>query len=462
MQDWEPYSGRSTFSGDDPWDLTLPKHHRRRIGRYRPESHTPEADHVIGSCDTDISYSSSADSAAPSHGGRTRRTAAIILILALLIMVFFLALNLTGRSEQVAALADGQEDYAGDDGFSVNVDPDEDEDYEAEEDDTSSDPSDIELYTGDTSAFSLTLCSREGLEELSYQENYATVIPSVVSITVNNDDSGACSTGIILSEDGFILTNQHVVAGESYALVTTWDDVTYDALLVGEDANSDLAVLKIDAEGLTPARFGDSDELAVGDECFAIGNPLGVTYRGSFSNGIISALNRSVSLNDYTMRLIQTTAALNSGNSGGPLIDIYGQVIGINNMKVISSETTVEGLGFAIPSATAQRVVNALLSAGAVEHPVIGITCYAVTAGDIYGSEIDGVFVATVNAASDALQQGLSVGDIITAFNGEDIRAVSDIDLSDMAVGDLVTVTVYRNGEYLDITFALVEQNDLD
>ena len=126
----------------------------------------------------------------------------------------------------------------------------------------------------------------------------------MVTITVYGDYSGAYATGIILSEDGYILTNQHVVALQSHAQVTTADNQVYDALLVGEDPNSDLALLKVEAQGLTPAEFGTSDELLVGDECFAIGNPLGINYRGSFSSGIVSALNRNVNMNDYTMTLI--------------------------------------------------------------------------------------------------------------------------------------------------------------
>ena len=233
---------------------------------------------------------------------------------------------------------------------------------------------------------------------------------------------------------------------------------------MGEDPNTDLAVLKIEAEGLTPAEFGRSDELVVGDDCYAIGNPLGITYRGTFSNGIISALNRNVSMNGYTMTLIQTTAALNSGNSGGPLINAYGQVIGVNNMKIMSSSTTVEGLGFAIPSVTAQEVTNALISTGVVEHPVIGITCYGVTVGGQEGYEVEGIYVVTVSGNSDAMTQGLLPGDIITAVNGIHCVSVSDVgaQIKGLHVGDSITLTVWRDGEEFDLDVALVEQNELD
>ncbi len=391
----------------------------------------------------------------------------IVLIAALVVGgVGFGAVLLLGDDVPAAGWSfSAGDNYSGDDDFSVNVDPpssqeDGGEDSGAAQTDDETGPSDIQRYEGEVS-FSLELHSAQGLEALSYQEIYARVSPSVVTITVYGDDSGAYATGIILSEDGYILTNQHVVALQSYAQVTTADNQVYEALLVGEDANSDLALLKVEAEGLTPAEFGASDELVVGDECFAIGTPMGINYRGSFSNGIVSALNRSVTVNGYSMSLIQTTAALNSGNSGGPLINIYGQVIGINNMKIMSSETTVEGLGFAIPTTTAQRVVNALAAYGEVEHPVMGITCYAVTAGDQDGNEISGIYVATVSPASDAWAQGLTPGDIITAVNGQSVYQVSDVNLTGMAVGDSITVTVYRNGETFDLTFQLMEQNDL-
>lgn len=469
MQDWEHYyrngnrGRKNSASSDDPWDRQ-PSSTGGVFGSRQPESHDPGPDHVIGSCGPDLNYDSHCIPR-KKHGALW---GVIIIVVAALIIcgIGFAISRVFFPSSPVSGLISGGADnYSGDDGFSVNVDPEPDGNQDssvepAQEVQEETGPSDIQRYEGDAS-FSLELKSSQGLEALSYQEIYAKVSPSVVTITVYGDYSGAYATGIILSEDGYILTNQHVVALQSHAQVTTADNQVYDALLVGEDPNSDLALLKVEAQGLTPAEFGTSDELLVGDECFAIGNPLGINYRGSFSNGIVSALNRNVNMNDYTMTLIQTTAALNSGNSGGPLINIYGQVIGVNNMKIMSSETTVEGLGFAIPSTTAQRVVNALITEGTVEHPVLGITCYAVTAGDQDGNPVDGIYVVTVDANSDAAAQGLQPGDIITSLNGSPVYQVGDVDLSGMRVGDSVTVTVYRSGETLDLTFQLVEQNDL-
>ena len=459
MQDWEQYYRRNDVPSDDPWDRK-PTSGAGTFGSRRPEAHDPGPDHVIGSCGPDLAYDSHC---IPRKKHGALKGIIIIVVAALVIGGIGIGIS---RAVFANTPASGTgiitgDNYSGDDDFSVNVDPEPDDGADASEpleDETG--PSDIPLYEGDAS-FSLELKSSQGLEELSYQEIYAKVSPSVVTITVYGDYSGAYATGIILSEDGYILTNQHVVALQSHAQVTTADNQVYDALLVGEDPNSDLALLKVEAQGLTPAEFATSDELLVGDECFAIGNPLGINYRGSFSNGIVSAVNRNVNMNDYTMTLIQTTAALNSGNSGGPLINIYGQVVGVVNMKIMSSDTTVEGLGFAIPSTKAQQVVNALITEGKVEHPVLGITCYAVTAGDYEGNEVDGVYVVTVDENSDAAAQGLQPGDIITAFNGSPVYQVSDVDLSGLRVGDSVTVTIYRSGETLDLTFQLVEQNDL-
>jgi serine protease Do len=487
--DWENNEPWSRHTGDDPWDRDLQKP-KRRIGRAsQPESHDSASGHAIGSCDEDISYDSTRDhqdggaketTFAPrtkqkkaakqgKNAKRKRGWISVPLIAVVTALAISLCSNLLSDSDPSSSIqtdfwsgfASSEEDFSGNDNFSVDIDPDEDGDADADAEEASENgPSDIARYEADGS-YQLELHSSEGLEALTYQEIYAKVAPSVVSIAVYGDDSGAYATGIILSEDGYILTNQHVVANQSYAQVTTADNVSYDALLVGEDPNTDLALLKIDAEGLTPAEFGRSDELVVGDECFAIGNPLGINYRSSFSNGIVSALNRTVNMNDYTMTLIQTTTALNSGNSGGPLINIYGQVIGVNNMKIMSSETTVEGLGFAIPSTTAQRVANSLARIGSVEHPVIGITCYAVTAGGQDGAEVNGILVATVDAASDAYAAGLEPGDIIIAIDGQTVEQVSDVNLSALHVGDSITLTVYRDGDTFEMTIALVEQNDL-
>ena len=191
-------------------------------------------------------------------------------------------------------------------------------------------------------------------EALTIQEIYQKVNPSTVTVlTGNRDGSAMVGTGVIFTEDGYILTNAHVIAGgsECYVVLDTGED--YRACLLGLDEEKDLAVIKIAASGLPAAEFGDSDALTVGDPVFAIGNPLGVELRGTLTDGIVSAINRDVDVDGVTMTLIQTNAALNNGNSGGPLINRYGQVIGINVMKMgMDRWTSVEGLGFAIPIAS--------------------------------------------------------------------------------------------------------------
>ncbi len=451
MQDMEPF-GHFGRRQDDPWDNDP-----------TPRQAAPEAEEAERDVqDVKLDEYEPVTAKASASKRLIHMPTAIITLAACLIAVgAFTAL----KAYQQTGTSSGSPTYSSqnnsrEDNFVKDVDPDGSSETSASEDSSGTTPSEISLYTGDAT-FSMTLQSCSGREVLTKQEVYAKVMPSVVTITVYSESSGAYATGIVLSEDGFILTNQHVVGGESRAQVTTDDEQTYDALLVGEDPNTDLAVLKIDATGLTPAEFGRSDELLVGDDCYAIGNPLGITYRGTFTNGIISALNRNVSLNGYTMTLIQTTAALNSGNSGGPLINSYGQVIGVNNMKIMSSSTTVEGLGFAIPSSTTQEVANALISEGTVEHPVIGITCYGVSANDEYA--VDGVCIATVSAGSDAQAKGLEVGDIITAVNGVPCTSVSDVgtQMKGLGVGDSITLTVWHDGKESTVEVALVEQNDL-
>ena len=173
-------------------------------------------------------------------------------------------------------------------------------------------------------------------EGLSFQEIYRKVIPSVVSITTTIQGGSSTGTGIIMSSDGYIITNDHVIEGAVAVEILTQDDITYSASLVGSDETSDLAVLKVDAQGLQAAEFGDSESMAVGDTVVAIGDPLGIQLRGTMTDGIISAINRDLVVNGRSMTLLQTTAALNNGNSGGPLINVYGQVIGINTMKMSS------------------------------------------------------------------------------------------------------------------------------
>jgi serine protease Do len=244
------------------------------------------------------------------------------------------------------------------------------------------------------------------------------------------------------------------------------DDTEYPALLVGEDAQMDLAVLKIDADGLHPAVFGDSRELSVGDSVVAIGNPLTDSLSGTMTNGIISAIDRSVSLNNHPMTLLQTNAALNEGNSGGPLFNMYGQVIGVTNLKMANpySEVSVEGLGFAIPSLTVKAVTDQLIASGVYVRPGIGITVGAIAAEDAEHYDLpDGLYISSVSPTSDAAAKGVLAGDILTHVNGIAVRRTDDVlAIRDaMQIGDTMTLTIYRDGETFDIEIELFDLSKL-
>ena len=308
-----------------------------------------------------------------------------------------------------------------------------------------------------------TFSDEEGA--LCLQDIYSSVIDSVVSISSMTSSGTSSGTGIIMSSDGYVITNHHVITGALVISVLTNDNQEYEAALVGSDEMSDLAVLKIDARGLQAAEFGDSSKLRVGDSVVAIGDPLGVQLRGTMTNGIISAINRDLTVGDRTMTLIQTNAALNNGNSGGPLINCYGQVIGINTVKMSSYYTataSVEGLGFAIPISVAKPIIDELIENGYVAgRPAIGIS------GDSLPSYYrtyyrlpDGVYVTSVNEGSDAKAKGIREGDIVTAINGERISSIDELNTvkNQYAAGDEVTLTVYRSGTYYEVTVTLIDQ----
>ena len=302
-------------------------------------------------------------------------------------------------------------------------------------------------------------------DALCLQDIYSSVIDSVVSISSMTSSGTSSGTGIIMSQDGYVITNHHVITGALVISVLTNDNQEFEAALVGSDEMSDLAVLKIDARGLQAAEFGDSSKLRVGDSVVAIGDPLGVQLRGTMTNGIISAINRDLTVGDRTMTFIQTNAALNNGNSGGPLINCYGQVIGINTVKMSSYYTataSVEGLGFAIPISVAKPIIDELIENGYVAgRPAIGIS------GDSLPSYYrtyyrlpDGVYVTSVNEGSDAKAKGIREGDIVTAINGERISSIDELNTvkNQYAAGDEVTLTVYRSGTYYEVTVTLVDQ----
>jgi len=298
---------------------------------------------------------------------------------------------------------------------------------------------------------------------LSLQEVYQCNIPSVVSITCDIGSGGSTGTGVVFSKDGYIVTNAHVVENAQGISVQLSDDRVFRVDLVGSDAISDLAVLYIQADGLTAAQFGNSDTLRVGDTVVAIGDPLGVKFRGTMTDGIVSAINRDMTVQGRTMTLIQTNAALNSGNSGGPLINIYGQVVGINTMKIgaFSDYAGVEGLGFAIPSAIVKDVVEQIISQGYVSgRPTLGIEGETLdTFYQYYYRLPAGLYITQVESGSPAHRSGIEPGDILLTVDDTRITDMSILNsvVFRHNVGDTVTVIIYRGGQRYSVDLRLVE-----
>jgi len=298
---------------------------------------------------------------------------------------------------------------------------------------------------------------------LPLQQIYDKLIPSVVSISAAGYSGSSTGTGVILSTSGYIVTNCHVVEGAQQITVLLTDDRSFTAQLVGSDEVSDLAVLRIEATDIIPAEFGDSSVLRVGDSVAAIGDPLGEALRGTLTNGIVSAINRDVTTDGRTLTLIQTNAALNSGNSGGPLINCYGQVIGINTLKIgaFTDSAGVEGLGFAIPSTTVKEIVEQLVNQGYVSgRPTLGITGETLSSFyQHYYRMPAGVYITELEETSDAAAKGIKPGDILISIN--DIR-ITDMDslksaLLNYEIGDTVTVIIYRGGRQYSVSLTLHE-----
>lgn len=306
------------------------------------------------------------------------------------------------------------------------------------------------------------------------------VLPSIVGISVkynvNNvfgrsSSAEASGSGIIVSNDGYILTNNHVVnssSSSSYYQITEatsikvtlyGDETEYDAKIVGSDSQTDLAVIKIEKDNLTAAELGDSDSVQVGEFAMAIGNPLGL--QSSISAGIISATNRKVddSETGLTYNLIQTDAAINSGNSGGALVNADGKVIGINTLKL--SGTGIEGIGFAIPINSTIDVYQKLIKDGKIKRPSIGIAGIDITEemSKQYNLNV-GVYVKSVDSFSAAEKAGLKVGDVITGIDGKTIKTIDELNevKNSHNIGDTVTLKVFRDNKEQEIKLTLQEQ----
>ncbi len=336
----------------------------------------------------------------------------------------------------------------------------------------------------------ISMAARE--DALSIPDIVDKALPSVVGISAvfeytqsyswgfyqyngNTQQIPGTGTGIVMNEEGYIITNAHCVydtseydcgKAVSVSVVMGDEDATeYEAEIVGYDLETDLAVLKIEADHLVPAEFGDSDTLRVGELVVAIGNPLGFELFGTTTCGIVSALNREVTISEKEMTLIQTDTAINSGNSGGPLLNSYGQVIGINSAKISSNyasgAASVEGLAFAIPISDASEIIDDLINHGyVVGRPQIGITSTNVDAEMAQRFNMpEGVYVYSVTPGSAAEAAGIRQGDIITGIQGQTVKTTDELNKikDEYNAGETITLTVVRSGETLELSLTLQE-----
>lgn len=325
------------------------------------------------------------------------------------------------------------------------------------------------ILQGDRPTSAINVSKIDTSKEMTAAEVYAANVNSTVGITTSittnywgyQTTAAASGSGFILTADGYILTNYHVIENSNSVKVTMYDGTSYDATIVGYDESNDIAVLKIDATGLTPVVLGDSDKLNVGDPVVAIGNPLGeLTF--SLTVGYVSALDREVTLSSgTTMDLIQTDAAINSGNSGGALFNSYGEVVGITNAKYSSSSSSgsasIDNIGFAIPINHVKNIITSIIEKGYIVKPYIGVSVTTVSSEMVSYGLPQGAAIKAISENSPAAECGLKINDIITAINGEEITTSSELVkiVSASHPGDEMTLTVYRQGESEQLTLTL-------
>ena len=296
-----------------------------------------------------------------------------------------------------------------------------------------------------------------------------TVGPAVVGITnkaLARDffdrtfETEGVGSGVIFKSDGYIITNNHVIAGAKEIIVSLSDGNTINGTLIGTDEMTDIAVVKVEAKDLPTAPLGDSDEVVVGEPAIAIGNPMGLEFQGSVTVGVISALNRTLDLNDKRVKLLQTDAAISPGNSGGALVNADGEVIGINSAKLAT--TGVEGMGFAIPINTVKTIVNELMEKGYVARPYLGVTIFDKPTAARYGYQLSiekGVYVFQVAIDSPAGRAGFQRGDILLSIEGKEVNSVTDVrnEVASHKVGDKVKVLYDREGRQETVEVILEE-----
>ena len=306
----------------------------------------------------------------------------------------------------------------------------------------------------------------DGQTKMEPAEVYASVVNSAVSINCSatstnifgqQTQTASSGSGFIITEDGYVVTNYHVVSGASSVEVTLYNGDTYDATVIGGDSDYDVAVLKINASGLQPVTLGESADVNVGDTVLAIGNPLGeLTF--SMSQGIVSSCDRAINVDGTPFNMIQVDCSINPGNSGGPLVNLYGEVVGIVSAKYSTySSTTVEGLGFAIPISDVRSIITDIMENGAVTDKAY----MAITAGTMneqmaaqFNIDVtEGVFVYSVVEGGAGDKAGLRLGDVITKMNDKNLTSRQDLSaaMKGYRAGDTVTLTVYRGGQYIEV-----------
>ena len=321
------------------------------------------------------------------------------------------------------------------------------------------------IQQSDRQPVSVQVKTVDGQTKMEPAEVYASVVNSAVSINCSatstnifgqTTQSASSGSGFIITEDGYVVTNYHVISGASSVQVTLYNGDTYDATVIGGDSDYDVAVLKIEASGLQPVTLGESADVNVGDTVLAIGNPLGeLTF--SMSQGIVSSCDRAINVDGTPFNMIQVDCSINPGNSGGPLMNLYGEVVGIVSAKYSSySSTTVEGLGFAIPISDVRSIITDIMENGAVtDKAYMAITAGTMTEQMAAQYNIDvtqGVFVYSVVSGGAGDKAGLRLGDVITKMGDKTLTSRQDLSaaMKGYRAGDTVTLTVYRNGQYIE------------
>ena len=322
------------------------------------------------------------------------------------------------------------------------------------------------IQQSDRQPVSVQVKTVDGQTKMEPTEVYASVVNSAVSINCSatstnifgqTTQTASSGSGFIITEDGYVVTNYHVISGASSVQVTLYNGDTYDAAVIGGDSDYDVAVLKIEASGLQPVTLGESADVNVGDTVLAIGNPLGeLTF--SMSQGIVSSCDRAINVDGTPFNMIQVDCSINPGNSGGPLVNLYGEVVGIVSAKYSSySSTTVEGLGFAIPISDVRSIITDIMENGAVtDKAYMAITAGTMTEQMAAQYNIDvtqGVFVYSVVSGGAGDKAGLRLGDVITKMGDKTLTSRQDLSaaMKGYRAGDTVTLTVYRGGQYIEV-----------